>query len=281
MPQKARHDRYGHSGVIKQLHLNLPVAQSLSMDNHAHLRICLDLDATGGNTCLGIGSVHIKSNLVFGLALLLNILLYPRPRSKNMKLWAPSSQRDYTNISHAFAGEIRWDKIDTGWPDMVWILASIAAGSAPPAVIFERLAAQPKHPANVGFEELGKLDRSNYLLRYGLDLTLRRFVQAHTARREHYNGFTRQVRAFGDLVREKSREGQEELFWFLSVVQNAIVLWNAVALDQAVSKARADGHDISDEDLKHVLPTMLEHINFVGRFLVDLRRRPPFRFVVG
>jgi TnpA family transposase len=222
-----------------------------------------------------------KSNLVFGLATLLNILLCPRPRSRNMKLWAPSSKRDYKNIGQVFAGEIRWDRLDKGWRDMVWVLASIAAGSAPPAVIFERLAAQPKHPATAGFEELGKLERSDYLLRYGHDLSLRRFVQSHTVRREHYNGFTRQVRAFGDLVREKSREGQEELLWFLAVVQNAIVLWNAVALNEAVDKARTDGHDISDEDLKHVLPTMLEHINFVGRFLFDLRRRPPFRFVVG
>ena len=34
----------------------------------------------------------------------------------------------------------------------------------------------------------------------------------------------RKVQAFGDLIREKTIENQEEVFWFLTVVQNAIVL---------------------------------------------------------
>jgi TnpA family transposase len=219
-----------------------------------------------------------KSNLVFGLARPLHIELNPRPRSRNMKLWAACDKRSYEHIAGAIAGTVDWQKIDAGWLDMVWILASIAAGTAPPALIFERLAATAKHPATLGFEELGKLDRSNYLLRYGMDMELRRFVIAHTAKREHWNGFTRDVLAFGDLIREKSREGQEEIFWFLTVLQNAIVLWNALAIDKAVEAARRDGHSITDEDLQHVLPTIVEHINFVGRFMVNLRRRPPFRF---
>ncbi len=87
------------------------------------------------------------------------------------------------------------------------------------------------------------------------------------------------MRATG-LVREKDPEGQEEIFWFLTVVQNAIALWNALALDQAIPKARRDGILIQDENLKHILPTMIEHINFVGRFDIDINRRPPFRLAV-
>ena len=161
---------------------------------------------------------------------------------------------------------------------MIWILASIASGTAPPVVILERLATQPNHPATRGFQELGKLKRSLYLLDYGMDMELRRFVVPHTARREHWNRFTRDVLAFGDLVREKDHEGQEEVFWFLTVVQNAIVLWNALALEKAIAAARRDGLDVRDEDLAHVIPTMIGHINFVGRFALDLRRRPPFKF---
>lgn len=78
-------------------------------------------------------------------------------------------------------------------------------------------------------------------------------------------------------MREKSQEGQEEIFWFLTVIQNAIVFWNALALGQALMKARQDGHVIEDEDLQHILPTMLKHINFVGHFEVNIDRKPPFR----
>jgi TnpA family transposase len=218
-----------------------------------------------------------KSDLVFGIASLLNILLYPRVRSRNLKLWSPRKGLSLAKLPGAFAGVIRWDYLDAGWPDMMLVLASIDAGTAPPAVIVERLARQPDHPATRGFQELGKLERSIYLLDYGMDMDLRRFVVPHTARREHWNRFTRDVLAFGDRIREKGQEGQEEVFWFLSVVQNAIILWNALALEKAIAAARRDGLSISEEDLKHVLPTMIAHISFVGRFAVNLQRRPPFK----
>ena len=234
----------------------------------------------GGEPIISICDSGGKSDLVFGLASLLNILLYPRLRSRNLKLWAPDSGHTYDNLPSDFAGVIRWDWLDEGWRDMLWILASVAAGTASPALIFEHLAAQPKHPATRAFQELGKLERSLYALRYGMEMDLRRFVVPHTARREHWNKFARGVQAFGDLLREKSHDGQEEVFWFLTVVQNAIVLWNALALDKAVVQAQANGLKIREQDLNRVLPTMLDHINFVGHFDLDLRRRPPFQFAV-
>jgi TnpA family transposase len=161
---------------------------------------------------------------------------------------------------------------------MMWVLASIASGVGKPVVIFERLAAQPQHPATRGFQELGKLNRSSYLLRYGTDMDLRGFVVPHTAKREHWNKFTREVQAFGDLVREKTLEDQEEVLWSLTVVQNAIVLWNALAIEDAVRRATAAGVKIDERALPHVHPTMTGQINFVGTFNLDLGRQPPFTF---
>ena len=69
------------------------------------------------------------------------------------------------------------------------------------------------------------------------------------------------------------------MFWFLTVVQNAVVLWNALALDQAICHAKKDGIIIPDVDLEHILPTMIEHINFIGHFHVDLNRKPLFKMV--
>jgi hypothetical protein len=36
-----------------------------------------------------------------------------------------------------------------------------------------------------------------------------------------------------------------------------------MALEQPIKRARQDG--VRTEDLRHILPTMMEHINFVGR----------------
>jgi hypothetical protein len=62
------------------------------------------------------------------------------------------------------------------------------------------------------------------------------------------------------------------VFWFLTVVQNAIVLWNAVSIEHIL---RSGLKVISENDLKHILPTMTEHINFVGRFDLDMNTNLP------
>jgi hypothetical protein len=81
------------------------------------------------------------------------------------------------------------------------------------------------------------------------------------------------VQAVGDLIREKTVEAQEEVFWFLTVVQNAIVLWNALSIENILGNGTSN---VAPDDLKRILPTMTEHINFIGKFDLDLQRRPSF-----
>jgi TnpA family transposase len=222
-----------------------------------------------------------KSDLAFGLGHLLNIEIWPRVSSGHLKLWAAGEDlSSYSHIREAIAGRVNWERIGECWSDMMWVLASIQHGQADPGLILDNLLYHAKHPATVGFQELGKAVRSCYLLRYGMDMELRRLVMRYTVQRETWNRFGRLVlHARGGIVREKHLADQEEVFWFLTVVQNAIVLWNGLALEEAIKSARADGIEIPEEELKHVLPLMVEHINFVGHFALDMNRRPPFNLV--
>lgn len=222
-----------------------------------------------------------RSDFTDGMGLMLNIEVFSQLTSRqNLKLWRVDDS-SYQNINEAFSGEVSFEAMETGWVDMVWILASIATGKGDPSLIAEILRTQPNHPATKGFRELGKLHRTDYMVRYGINMNLRRYVTRHTARRETWNQFGRSVYNWqGGLVREKGLEGQTELFWFLTVVQNAIVLWNAMALEQAIRKARKDGIKIEEEDKKHILPTMIEHINFIGTFDIDMNRKSPFKLSV-
>ena len=227
----------------------------------------------GKKPIINISDMAGKSGLVLGLSRLMNIYPYVRVRSRNLKLWGADKSNNYQNISRSISGQIQNSLIDKGWKDIMWILASIEAGTAKPIIILNHLLSQPNHPATKALEELGKIERSLYLLKYGTDLDLRRFVVRHTSHREHWNAFTRNVQAFGDLIQEKSIEGQEEIFWFLTVVQNAIILWNALSLENIIP----DLQTISQEDLKRILPTMTGHINFIGQFNLDFDRKPPFK----
>ncbi len=223
-----------------------------------------------------------RSDFVSGFSHLLNIEIWARLSSRQkLKLWAVSEAITYSNIDSAIAGPIKWELIDKGWKDMMWVIASVASGKAEPSLVADHLNSRARHPATLGFTELGKVIRTIYLLRYGMDMELRRAVMRYIARRETWNYFARNVfHSSAGVVREKSLEGQDELFWFLTVVQNAIVLWNALSLEQAVQKAKSNGVKIEDEDLKHVLPIMVDHINFVGRFDLNFKRQPPFEVAI-
>lgn len=137
------------------------------------------------------------------------------------------------NLKIAIAGIIEPKVIDNGWIDMMWVIASIVEGVAPPSLIAQHLSKSPKHPATKGFNELGKILRSSYMLQFGTDMSLRRLVMRYVARRENWNTFSRDIfnTGFGGLLREKSTQSQEEVFWCLTVVQNAIALWNALAME--------------------------------------------------
>ena len=47
---------------------------------------------------------------------------------------------------------------------------------------------------------------------------------------------------------------------------NALVLWNAQYLDDAIAQLRATGHEITDEDLRRLSPLQHEHIKMLGTF---------------
>ena len=48
-----------------------------------------------------------------------------------------------------------------------------------------------------------------------------------------------------------------------------VITWNAAYLPSAVEKLRREGMTITSEQLAHILPTMSEHINRLGRYEFD------------
>ena len=53
----------------------------------------------------------------------------------------------------------------------------------------------------------------------------------------------------------------------LNLLVMAIVNWNTVCMAHAIDILRAQGHDISDEQIKHLSPLRWEHINRTGDFV--------------
>lgn len=76
-------------------------------------------------------------------------------------------------------------------------------------------------------------------------------------------------------IRQAYRECQEEQLATLGLVLNAVVLWNTRHLDAAVAQLRTEGHGIKDEDVARLSSLKDRHIDFLGRYLFNIRASGP------
>ena len=67
-------------------------------------------------------------------------------------------------------------------------------------------------------------------------------------------------------IRDRTYELQRHRASGLNLVVAAIILWNTVYLERAVSAMRAQGYPIDDALLKHVAPIHWNHINLTGDY---------------
>ncbi len=56
----------------------------------------------------------------------------------------------------------------------------------------------------------------------------------------------------------------------LNLVANAIVTWNTVYMDAALTRLRAEGEIGGDLDLSHLSPALYGHVNPYGQYRFEL-----------
>ena len=125
-------------------------------------------------------------------------------------------------------------------------------------------------------EELGRLIKTLYLLRFIDDEAYRRRILVQLNRGEGRHQLARIVfhGKRGEL-RQRYREGQEDQLGALGLVVNVIVLWNTIYMDAALDQLRAEGFDVRDEDVARLSPLGFDHINMLADTPSCCRTRSP------
>jgi len=224
---------------------------------------------------------HGQSLLAFAFFRLLHIDLLPRLRTRKHKmLYKASKEADYRNLNEAIHGVIRWEYPRKYYDDMLRILASFYERIASPAHILLKIAAlRNTNSLKIASLEMGKACRSIFLLRISVGTALRAEIQREFLKVERWHKFGDEIFiGHGGKLQEDSLEEQYRTLLMLNVVLNCIAFWNTLAIQQIVKELRAEGHEISQEELKHVTPTMTEHIDLIGKFEINLGRNVPFKF---
>ena len=120
-------------------------------------------------------------------------------------------------------------------------------------------------------QELGRLVKSLYLLRFIDDESYRRRILVQLNRGEGRHQLARVIfhGKRGEL-RQRYREGQEDQLGALGIVVNLVVLWNTIYMDAALNRLRAEGQEALAADVARLSPLGFKHINMLGRYAFTL-----------
>nr|ART89634.1 TnpA transposase [uncultured bacterium] len=120
----------------------------------------------------------------------------------------------------------------------------------------------------VALRELGRIERTLFILDWLQSVELRRRVHAGLNKGEARNALARAV-FFNRLgeIRDRSFEQQRYRASGLNLVTAAIVLWNTVYLERAANALRGHGQAVDDGLLQYLSPLGWEHINLTGDYL--------------
>jgi hypothetical protein len=143
------------------------------------------------------------------------------------------------------------------------------AGHGDGSLMLRKLGSYPRQNGlAVALRELGRIERTLFILDWLQSVELRRRVHAGLNKGEARNALARAV-FFNRLgeIRDRSFEQQRYRASGLNLVTAAIVLWNTVYLERAANALRGHGQAVDDGLLQYLSPLGWEHINLTGDYL--------------
>ena len=207
---------------------------------------------------------------VFALMHLLGFKFAPRIRDLgDTKLFIPKGDNPYQALKPMLGGTINIQLIKEHWSDILRLATSIKQGTVTASLILRKLGSYPRQNGlALALREVGRIERTLFILDWLQHKELRRRVQAGLNKGEARNALARAV-FFNRLgeIRDRSFEQQRYRASGLNLLTAAIVLWNTVYIERAVNALREQGQEIDDDYLQYLSPLGWEHINLTGDYL--------------
>lgn len=207
---------------------------------------------------------------VFALMPLLGFRFAPRIRDLgDTKLFIPKGEATYDALKPMIGGTLNSKQVCTHWDEILRLATSIKQGTVTASLMLRKLGSYPRQNGlAIALRELGRIERTLFILDWLQSVELRRRVQAGLNKGEARNALARAV-FFNRLgeIRDRSFEQQRYRASGLNLVTAAIVLWNTVYLERAIKELRDNGHGVDDALLQYLSPLGWEHINLTGDYL--------------
>uniref|UniRef100_UPI00402A7CE3 Tn3 family transposase n=1 Tax=Bacillus sp. DX2.2 TaxID=3073452 RepID=UPI00402A7CE3 len=216
---------------------------------------------------------------VFGMCHMLGFRFSPRIKTiGNHKLYTLSAPTIYDHVNFMIGGTIQVKKIRENWDDILRLISSVRQGTVTASLILKKLASYPRQNSlSVALREIGRIERSLYMLKWIQDPEHRRKVHVELNKGESKNSLARAV-FFNRLgeIRDRSYEDQLHRASGLQLLISAIVTWNAVYISRAIETLRTNGTHIPEEYIQHISPLGWEHIALTGDYVWNLNQKITF-----
>ena len=227
-------------------------------------------------TSLRIGTHYTDtggaSDHVFILCAMLGFRFCPRLRDlPGRKLATLEPATAYKDLAPLIGRRVKADVVREHWGEILRLVASLQAGTVLPSAMLRRLAAfQRQNQLDLALQELGRIERTLFMLDWLESPELRQRCQAGLNKSEQRHALAQVICTFKQgRIADRGQEAQQFRASGLNLVIAAIVYWNSTYLADAVQHLRDQGKSVPDALLTHTSPLTWEHIGFSGDFLWD------------
>ena len=207
---------------------------------------------------------------VFALMHLLGFRFAPRIRDLgDTRPYIPKGEAVYEALKSMIGGTLNIKHVRAHWDEILRLATSIKQGTVTASLMLRKLGSYPRQNGlATALRELGRVERTLFILDWLQSVELRRRVHAGLNKGEARNALARAV-FFNRLgeIRDRSFEQQRYRASGLNLVTAAVVLWNTVYLERAAHALRGNGHAVDEALLQYLSPLGWEHINLTGDYL--------------
>ncbi|EKZ6372260.1 Tn3 family transposase [Klebsiella aerogenes] len=208
---------------------------------------------------------------VFALMHLLGFAFAPRIRDLHDKRFFIQGKVDkYPALQSIISTTpLNIKEIETHWNEILRLATSIKQGTVTASLMLKKLASYPKQNGLAkALREIGRIERTLFMLDWFRDPSLRRRVQAGLNKGEARNALARAVfmHRLGE-IRDRGLENQSYRASGLTLLTAAITLWNTVYIENAINLLKKKGIHINEQLLSHLSPLGWEHINLTGDYI--------------
>ncbi len=206
---------------------------------------------------------------IFALCALLGFRFAPRIRDlADKRLYVFDDAPITPTLAPMIAGRIQTMRIEAHWPQIMAMVAAMKTGQISAEHVISTLSAAPSRNGIVAaMTELGRIERSIFMLEWMLSTDLRHRVQMSLNKGEARNNLARAVfiGRLGEL-RDRSHENHQMRAAGCNLITAAIALWNTVYLQRAAKALRMTGESVPDGILAHIWPLSWDHIILTGDY---------------